>query len=125
VTPRAHAGAIDRVGQVLSFACAVHCALMPLILGLLPLAAARAAGSLHLVLAPLILGTALFAFVRGYLQHRSILPGSLAVVGCFLLLGGLAAQSEARETLLTIGASALLVVAHARNHTLCHRCCDR
>jgi hypothetical protein len=124
VTPRAQAGAIDRVGQVLSFACAVHCALMPLVLGLLPLAAARAAGSLNLVLAPLILGTALVAFVRGHRRHRSLLPGSLAVAGCVLLLAGLAVPSETLETVLTICASAFLVIAHARNHTLCHRCCD-
>ena len=123
MTPQARAGAIDRVGQALSVACAVHCALVPLILGLLPLAAARAAEAVHFVLAPFILATSLVAFVPGYLRHRSFLPGSLAAVGCLLLLLGLAAQSEARETLLTVAASALLVVAHARNRSLWHRSC--
>jgi hypothetical protein len=124
VTQQARAGAIDRVGQALSVACAVHCALVPLILGLLPLAAARATEAVHhLVLAPFILATSLVAFVPGYRRHRSFLPGILGAVGCLVLLRALTSQSEAREALLTFAASALLVVAHARNRALWHRSC--
>ena len=120
--PQARAGRIDRLGQALSLACAVHCALVPLVLTLLPLAAARAAEAFDFVLAAFVLGSALVAFVPAYRRHRSLLPASLAIGGCLLLLGALAARSEARETLLAVAASALLVVAHARNRALCHRC---
>jgi hypothetical protein len=123
VTSQARAGAIDRVGQALSVACAVHCALVPLILGLLPLAAARATEAVHLVLTPLVLASSLVAFAPGYRRHRSVLPGILGAGGCLLLLRALTSQSEARESLLTFAASALLVVAHARNRALWHRSC--
>jgi membrane-bound ClpP family serine protease len=96
---------------------------VPLILGLLPLAAARATEAIHAVLAPIILATSLVAFVPGYLRHRSFLPGILGGIGCLLLLRGLSAQSEAREALLTFAASGLLVVAHARNRALWLRSC--
>lgn len=80
----------DRVGAVASFLCAIHCALLPFVLALLPfvglgfLADHRFERGFVLFACTL----ALFALVRGFRRHQEPLPLLLATPGLALLLLG-------------------------------------
>ncbi|WP_437343308.1 MerC domain-containing protein [Rhodanobacter lycopersici] len=80
----------DRVGATASFLCAIHCALLPFVLTVLPLlglgflAGHRFERGFVMFAATL----ALFALVGGYRRHRRPLPLLLAVPGLALLLLG-------------------------------------
>ena len=64
----------DRLGAMASFLCAIHCALLPFVLTLLPL--------LGLCM------LALTSLIGGYRRHRRPLPLSLALPGLTLLVSG-------------------------------------
>ncbi|MEY2170379.1 MULTISPECIES: MerC domain-containing protein [unclassified Rhodanobacter] len=80
----------DRVGATASFLCAIHCALLPFVLTVLPLlglgflAGHRFERGFVMFAATL----ALFALVGGYRRHRRSLPLLLAAPGLALLLLG-------------------------------------
>lgn len=80
----------DRVGATASFLCAIHCALLPFVLALLPFVGlsflADHAFERGFVLFACAL--ALFALIRGYRRHQGPLPLMLAAPGLALLLLG-------------------------------------
>nr|WP_225561570.1 MerC domain-containing protein [Rhodanobacter sp. DHB23] len=86
----------DRVGATASFLCAIHCALLPFVLTVLPLlgleflAGYRFERDFVLFAATL----ALFALVGGYRRHRQPLPLRLALPGLLLLVLGVVWVSE-------------------------------
>ncbi|BFI95907.1 MAG: MerC domain-containing protein [Rhodanobacter sp.] len=86
----------DRVGATASFLCAIHCALLPFVLTLLPLlglgflAGHRFERDFVLFAASL----ALFALIGGYRRHRYPLPLWLALPGLALLVLGVVWVSE-------------------------------
>jgi hypothetical protein len=92
----------DRVGATASFLCAIHCALLPFVLTLLPLlglgflAGHRFERDFVLFAASL----ALFALVGGYRRHRYPLPLCLAVPGLALLVLGVIWVSEDRHIIV-------------------------
>lgn len=110
----------DRVGATASFLCAVHCALLPFVLALLPfvglgfLADHRFERGFVLfacVLAAIALG-------RGYRRHRARRPLLLAAAGIALLLLGVTfidgAELAVHSVLVTCG-GLLLAAAHFVN----------
>lgn len=122
----------DWAGQVLSTLCIAHCLVLPLVLGLLPAAAAELLeGELvHQALIVFVGGTALAAFVPGFRVHRRVSVLLLATAALTLLVGAAFLLpeesfelSEAAETGLTLGGGALMAWAHWRNRTLCRECC--
>jgi hypothetical protein len=64
----------DWVGQGLSVLCIAHCMALPLVLSLVPAAAAEIleGESVHGVLLALIVGTAAGAFWLGFRQHQRL-----------------------------------------------------
>ncbi|OOG63262.1 hypothetical protein B0E46_09580 [Rhodanobacter sp. B04] len=80
----------DRIGATASFLCAIHCALLPFVLALLPfiglefLADHRFERGFVFFACTL----ALFAMIRGYRRHQVTLPLLLAAPGLGLLLLG-------------------------------------
>lgn len=110
----------DRIGATASFLCAIHCALLPFVLALLPFIGMefladhrfeRGFVSFACVLALLVL-------VRGFRRHRWSLPLLLAVPGLALLLLGVTyAESYSivlHSVLVTCG-GLLLAGAHFIN----------
>lgn len=81
----------DRIGATASFLCAIHCALLPFVLALLPflglefLADHRFERGFVLFACAL----ALFALIRGFRRHQARLPLLLAAPGLVLLLLGI------------------------------------
>ncbi len=110
----------DRVGAMASFLCAVHCALLPFVLALLPFVGLgfladhrfeRGFVIFACVLAAIALG-------RGYRRHRLRQPLLLAAAGIALLLLGVtfinSAELTVHSVLVTCG-GLLLAAAHFVN----------
>lgn len=80
----------DRVGATASFLCAIHCALLPFVLTVLPLLGLGflAGHRFERGFVTFAATLALFALAGGYRRHRRPLPLLLAVPGLLLLLLG-------------------------------------
>lgn len=116
----------DLAGAMVSGACAVHCAAMPLVVAILPGAVARFAGSplVHQVFAWAVLLTSALAFLPGWLRHREsriwtwVFFG-LGLIGAARCVEG-TGSGAMEEVILTTAGGGLLLVAHRLNHTLAY-----
>lgn len=82
--------AADRLGATASFLCAIHCALLPFVIALLPLVGLSFLAD-HRFEAGFVLFACLLAsaaLYSGYRRHRRRLPLALAVPGLTLLVLG-------------------------------------
>ena len=117
----------DALGAAASLACAVHCALMPLVLGLLPLSGfvlQLADPRMEWLLVSLSLSLASISLVVGFKQHRSHRILLLFVAASSALLVARLGEElgwslPARE--MAIGAALLLVASHLLNASLSRR----
>ncbi|HET7359814.1 MAG TPA: MerC domain-containing protein [Rhodanobacteraceae bacterium] len=110
----------DRVGAVASFLCAVHCALLPFVLALLPLL-----GLEFLADHRFERGFVLFAgslatvvLVAGFRRHRQHVPLLLALPGLALLIAGISVDLDERivlHSILVTCGGLLLAAAHVVN----------
>lgn len=117
----------DRVGFAASLLCAVHCALLPLAIALLPTLGLGAGGWVDLdqafvVFATLLGGTTL---ALGYRRHRAFRAWALLVPGLALVwAGSFTSLHDSHGTLhavvMTLGGLAL-AGAHLLNLRLSHR----
>ena len=73
----------DWLGVAASILCAIHCAAMPFVIGLLPLLGLGffADPAFHQWMVALCLSLAVLAFVPGWLRHRRLSPVLMAVGG--------------------------------------------
>jgi hypothetical protein len=104
--PHAHRGSVnwDGLGAGVSIACAVHCAALPLVFGLLPglqLALRSWDSQWHglaqwllwsheaeRVVVSTVIAFAAIVLIRGFLRHRRRLPLMVAMVAGSLMAGG-------------------------------------
>lgn len=77
----------DWAGLIASIGCAVHCAVMPLVLAYLPSFGLSwlADEMFHRWMAVLCFGLAAAAFIPGWQKHRSFVPGIWGAAGLLLL----------------------------------------
>jgi hypothetical protein len=110
----------DRVGATASFLCAIHCALLPFVLTLLPLVGLGflASHGFERGFVAFAVMLAMVALVIGYRRHRRALPLLLAVPGLALLLAGIAVVDShtplLHSVLVTCG-GLLVASAHFSN----------
>ncbi|WP_449428214.1 MerC domain-containing protein [Rhodanobacter umsongensis] len=80
----------DRIGATASFLCAIHCAVLPFVLALLPFVGLEflAGQRFERGFVSFACMLALFAMIRGYRRHQVALPLLLAAPGLALLLLG-------------------------------------
>ncbi|MDQ3287960.1 MAG: MerC domain-containing protein [Pseudomonadota bacterium] len=118
---------LDRFGAYGSLLCAIHCAVLPIVLALLPsLGLASVLGDaferVFVVFATLL---GLFSVIWGYRRHRAVRALSLLVPGLVLLWAGVSYR-PLHESLLwhaiamTSGGT-LVAFAHLANLRLNHR----
>ena len=114
---------LERLSRLLALGCAVHCALTPLLLALVPAAAAAsgAGATLERVLVATSLLLAAPGLVRGYLRHRR--AGALALLAAAALLALLGQLGHGAEPghgglahLLTGAGLHLLLPANLLDH---------
>jgi hypothetical protein len=112
--------AADRIGATASFLCAIHCALLPFMLALLPLVGLEflADHRFERGFVMFACALALVALVRGFRRHQQPLPLLLAAPGLALLLLGVTwAENHPivlHSALVTCG-GLLLATAHYVN----------
>ncbi len=118
-----HSTASDKLGQALSVICMIHCVATPVVVGLLPTLAAPLAHT-HPIILVFVLITALWAFVPGYLHHRSIAVLALALVGIACLATAvLAFDADAAIHIgLTVVGATLMLAAHLVNQRQLKAC---
>ena len=114
---------VDRIGTYLSFACAIHCALTPLAVALLPFLALKSASHeiIHkgVILVSVIL--AVGGFCWGVRRHKDwrllLLIGSGIVLLAFSQFG-----SYVHAEMVASGGALCLAASHWINRQLCKRC---
>lgn len=116
----------DRVGATASFLCAIHCAVLPFVLALLPFMGLEflADHRFERGFVMFACALALFALVRGYRRHRGPLPLMLAAPGLFLLLLGVTyaeGYSIVLHSVLVTCGGLLVASAHFVNLRTDHR----
>ena len=111
---------VDRIGATASFLCAVHCALLPFVLALLPLLGLGflAGHTFERVFVLCAAALASLALVSGYRRHHRRVPLLLALPGVLLLVAGVCIDLDRALTLhtvmVTIGGT-LVASAHLAN----------
>jgi hypothetical protein len=115
---------IDRLGAGVSFACAIHCAILPLAATILPLlgfgflADRRVEGTVFLVSIALASVSVCWG-IRIHGQRRILMLFGAAL---FLMIAGKECVSQLAEIALIVPGGALFVCGHVLNHRLCHNC---
>ena len=118
----------DTLGTAASLLCLIHCVLMPIIVALSPTLTMLLPGSntTHRVLIVFVVSLGLLAFLSGYKKHRRRLVLLPMLAGMLLVTCGAFGDSflhtALNETLVTMGGSTLLVLAHGLNRSFCHHC---
>lgn len=112
----------DRWGMITSVACAIHCALLPLIFSSLPLFGADIIHNVFFewTMIGLAFFIGIYSLGHGYLKHRvSPIPVFLFTAG-FILLVSKEIFGKYEVTLL-VPAVAFIITAHYLNYRLCHK----
>ncbi|MDB5202099.1 MAG: MerC protein [Ferruginibacter sp.] len=112
----------DGLGIATSLVCAIHCAVLPLLLTSLPVFGNDIIHNLYfewaMILLAFVVGS--YSLFHGYAKHhRSLMPVLIFTTG-FLFLVSKQFFHEA-ETYLLIPAVLLIIGAHYLNYRLCHR----
>jgi len=112
---------LDVMGAMASFACAVHCAVVALLLGVLPAVSIFSAHWIDWAFLALSTVIGIAALGPGFRRHRLGTPLVLFTIGIGILALTRALHLEP-EMLLVIVAAACLIAAHWKNRTILHRC---
>lgn len=124
-TPETALRTADRVGFAASFLCAVHCALLPVALALLPAFGLKVGGWVDIDQAFVVFATLLGATTLGigYRRHRAFRAWALLLPGLGLVwLGSFTPLHDhglAHAAIMTVGGF-LLAAAHLMNLRLTH-----
>ena len=120
--PTTHRGwqLADRLGAIASFLCAIHCAALPFVFALLPLAGLEflADHRFERVFVAFACTLALLTLVNGHRRHRRSGPLLLALPGMMLLLLGVTAAEQhpiLLHSVLVTSGGVLLSCAHFVN----------
>lgn len=125
--PPATPALFDRLGATGSLLCAVHCALLPLLMAVLPslgVAAWLGGQGFEALFVLFASGLGLYTIVSGYRRHRGVRalwllgPGLLVLWGT-VLYAPLHRQVVAHAVLMTLGGT-LVGLAHLANLRLVH-----
>ncbi|MEO8461064.1 MAG: MerC domain-containing protein [Dokdonella sp.] len=111
---------IDRIGATASFLCAVHCAALPLILGLLPALGLEflADHRFERIFVTLAATLAVTSLLFGFRRHRRFAAFGFLIPGILLLIAGIIVdfdQAKLVHAVLVSSGGTLVAFAHVRN----------
>ena len=116
----------DTIGLTISGTCVMHCLLAPVTVILLPVFGLTVSQEeiLHEIFLYLIVPSAIIAITMGCRKHKDYNVAILATIGIILLLYAVVTHdtnTEQTVKLLTLAGSALVVISHLRNFSLCRQ----
>jgi MerC mercury resistance protein len=115
----------SRLSAILSITCAIHCALMPMLISILPLIGMQFLAS-HLLEGLLLsfgIGFGAYGVLRGYFtQHRDIRPVLALAVGTCLIAIGFFFAPEAVEPFLVSTGAIGIAIAQVLNMRAARKC---
>ena len=115
----------DKAAIGLSFACTLHCLMVPLFLAIFPSSTLSGLGDerIHLGLLALIIPISVFSLTLGCRVHRNLTVVAVGVTGiCILCFSALLAHDMGGESLETAGTllgSGIVALSHALNFKSC------
>ena len=112
----------DGVGIIASLACAIHCAILPLVLTSLPLFGMNIIHNDYFEWTMIILtiGIGTYALYHGYItHHRNLTPVMIFLTGTVFLI--IKQFTPNHSQLFLALAVTLIVIAHYKNYRLCSR----
>jgi len=121
----------DKAAIGLSFACALHCLMVPLLLAIFPSSTLSGLEDerVHLGLLTLIIPISVFSLTLGCRVHRNLTVVAVGVTGiCILCFSALLAHDMGGESLETAGTllgSGIVALSHVLNFKFCrvaHAC---
>jgi hypothetical protein len=125
--PRGPLGILDTFGTVASLLCAVHCAVTPMAIALLPLVGLEFLGAeateYTLVGLSIVVGSV--SLVLGYGRHHSVRTLGIFSCGLTLLFAGRVTETFGAEGVGVVSAVAggcVVATAHIINRRLCRIC---
>ena len=116
---------LDRAGMSASLACAVHCAVFPLVLAALPALglAWLDAEWVDWTMVLLAAGIALRAHRGGFTMHRRCLPAGVAVVGLVTIVTTMCLlKGNASQHYMQASGAVVVASSHFLNRHLCRTC---
>lgn len=115
---------LDLVGATASIVCAVHCVVVALLLGAMPMVSLLASSWIDWVFFAASAGIGCAALVPGFRRHRQVAPLLLFATGMLMLLviRALAIPPSVGELVVVLLAAACIVSAHFRNRGALHAC---
>jgi hypothetical protein len=115
----------SRISALLSIACAIHCAAMPLLISVLPLIGMQFMAS-HLMEGMLLafgVGFGIYGVMKAYFtQHRDIRPVVALALGTSLIVVGFFFAAESVEPYLVSVGALGIAAAQVLNIRSCRRC---
>ena len=112
----------DLLGVATSLACAIHCAILPLILSSLPLFGINILHNqfFEWVMIVVAFSVGIYSLVHGYIKHhRNGLPVFLFTIGFICLV--LKQYYRSVELWFLLPAVSMIIAAHIYNFTLCRK----
>lgn len=115
---------LDIIGFSASFFCAIHCALVPIIVSVGALSALSFLT--HPLIEPLVLFIsfciAISSLIPSYMwHHRSALPIIIMSSGFVCILVGRMAEAEWLEVTATVSGALIIAISHLVNWKMMHR----
>ena len=116
---------LDRAGMSASLACAVHCAVFPLVLAALPALGLAWLDTAWVdwTMVLLAAGIAFRAHRGGFTMHRRCLPAGVAVVGLLTLVTTMCLlKGNASQHYMQASGAVVVASSHFLNRRLCRTC---
>jgi hypothetical protein len=117
--------ALDHAGMSASLACAVHCAVLPLLLAALPAIGLAWLDSPWVDWTMVVLAAciALRAHRGGYMLHRRCLPMGVAVAGVVIIVTAISLlKGSATHHYIQASGGVVIASSHFFNRRLCRSC---
>jgi hypothetical protein len=118
-------GVLDRAGMLASFACAVHCAILPIALMALPALGLAWLDSAWVDWSMVLLasGIAIWAHRGGMVLHRRCLPVGVAATGIVIIVTAICALKGSPSAHYVQASGATMVAgSHWLNRRMCRSC---
>lgn len=115
----------SRISALLSLTCAIHCALTPMLLSMLPLLGLQFLASelLEIILLSFGIGFGAYSVLKAFFtQHRDLRPVIALVIGASLIVAGMFFVPEAFEPWLVPAGALCIGLAQILNIRACKNC---